>query len=372
MKITILSTAYPYRGGIADFTGLLSQFLSENNTVQIINLKRQYPNFLFPGKTQFEPEKNKNDIDLNNSVDTLNPFNWIRIGKKIKKDEPDLLIFNYWMPFFAPCFAKIASIARRNYKTKVLVICHNIIPHERNPGDTMLAKYFFKNANYFITLSKEVNDVLLKIIPEAEHKVLQHPVYSNFGESIDKEKAKEFLNIKEENIILFFGFIRDYKGLDILLKAMPIIKEKLNIKLLIAGEYYSNEEYYKNLIEELGLEDSLYLINNFIPKEEVKYYFSASDLVVLPYKSATQSGIAQIAINFKKPVVATDVGGLAEVVVDGKNGYVVEKENPKSLAEAVIKFYEEKKEEEFSQYNDKEVKKYSWEFFTDELIQLTE
>jgi glycosyltransferase involved in cell wall biosynthesis len=370
MKITVLSTAYPLRGGISHFNGLLYKELIKKNEVNVVTFSRQYPALLFPGKSQLEEENEIEKIPSEQIVDSINPLNWLKIGHRIRKEEPELLIFKYWMPFFAPCFGTISRIVKRNRKTKILVICDNVISHEPKPAEISITKYFFNNADCFILLSEKVKADLLKIKPKAIYKVLPHPIYSNFGNPVPKAEAKKRLNIMDDKLILFFGFIRDYKGLDVLLNAMPELKEKINVKLAVAGEFYGGKEKYLGLIDKLNLKDDVYLFTDFIPTSEVKYYFSASDIVILPYKDATQSGIVQIAMNFKKPVVASDAGGISEVVLDGKTGFLVEKENPSRLAAAVIKFYDEKKEEEFVHNIEIEAKKYSWEKFAAGLIEL--
>ncbi len=369
-KITILSTAYPLRGGIANFIGLLFKALSRKYDVSVVTFKRQYPKIFFPGKSQTEGDEAEK-IPSEVLVDSINPFNWIKVGKKIKKEKPDLLVFKYWMPFFAPCFGTITRIAKKNGVTKVLVICDNVIPHERKPGDIVFTKYFFKHVDYFITMSKSVTDDLLKIKADAKYKLLFHPVYSNFGEAVPKAEALERLGIKGENVLLFFGFIRDYKGLDVLLEAVSYLKDRLQFKLIIAGEFYVDRQKYIDLIERFGIGDYLILREEYIPPSEVKYYFSAADAVVLPYKDATQSGIVQIANNFLKPTIVSNVGGLGEIVKDDYNGYVVEPNNPKSLAEAIVKFFENKDKIDFASNIQKELQKYSWEKFVDEMIELT-
>ncbi|MDR3627511.1 MAG: glycosyltransferase [Ignavibacteriaceae bacterium] len=370
MKIIILSTAYPLRGGIAHFIGLLYKELARINEVSVITFKRQYPSILFPGKSQVESSDTVEEIPTEILVDSINPLNWLAVGWKIKKEKPDLLIFKYWMPFFAPCFGTISRLAKKNNITKVLTICDNVIPHERKPGDIVLTKYFFKAVDYFVLLSEKVRNDLLMLKPGARNKFLPHPVYSNFGLSVDKVEAKKHLNITAEKIILFFGFIRDYKGLDILLNAMALLKNNLNVKLMIAGEFYSNEGKYLKIIDDLGIKENLLMFTDFIPTSEVKYYFSAADCVILPYRDATQSGIVQIATNFNKPVIAANVGGLGEVIENGKTGFIVEKENPEALADAVKKFYLEGREVEFVKNIAVEVKKYSWESFVSGINEL--
>ncbi|VAX16054.1 Glycosyl transferase [hydrothermal vent metagenome] len=371
-KITIVSAAYPLRGGIAHFAGLLYKELIKYFTVDVITFKRQYPSFLFPGKTQLEKGDAVEKIPTSVELDSINPLNWIKVGKKIRDAKPDLLILKYWMPFFAPAYGVISRIVKKNGKTKILAICHNVIPHEKKPGDRAFTKFFFTAVDYFILLSNSVKDDLLSIVKKPNYKVLFHPVYSNFGNSVSKTEAKRHIKTEEERVLLFFGFIRDYKGLDVLLKAVAILKSQMRLKLIIAGEFYSNEDKYLKLIDELDLKNWVTLHNDFIPQDEVKYYFSACDVVVLPYKSATQSGIVQIANNFNKPMISTNVGGLGEVIKENQTGYLVEKENPEQLANAILKYYNENKEEEFSNNIKSEREKYSWEVFVKEMLDLIE
>jgi len=274
------------------------------------------------------------------------------------------------MPFFAPIYGTIAKIVKANKRTKILTICHNIIPHEKKPGDKVFTKYFFNSVEYFITLSKSVQEDLFLLYPKAKQKLLFHPVYSNFGESVSKQIARDKLNLKSDKIMLFFGFIRDYKGLDILFEAIALIKDKIDFTLVVAGEFYSNEEKYISLIQKLEIENRVKLFSDFIPTNEVKYYFSACDVVVLPYKSATQSGIVQIANNFDKPMISTNVGGLSEVIENGKTGYLVEKENPKQLTDAILKYFNENKEAEFVNNIKNEAAKYSWSEFVNGMMEL--
>jgi len=372
MKITILSAAYPLRGGIAHFAGLLYKELVKTNTVDVVTFKRQYPSILFPGKTQLELGDDVEKIPTRIEMDSINPFNWIKVGRRLKNDAPDLLIIKHWMPFFAPIYGTIAKIVKANKKTNILTICHNIIPHEKKPGDKVFTKYFFNSVDCFITLSKSVQEDLFLLYPKTKQKLLFHPVYSNFGESVSKQIARDKLNLMSEKIMLFFGFIRDYKGLDILLEAIALIKNKMDFTLVVAGEFYSNQEQYISLIQKLEIENRVKLFSDFIPTNEVKYYFSACDVVVLPYKSATQSGIVQIANNFDKPMISTNVGGLSEVIENGKTGYLVEKENPKQLANAILKYFNENKEAEFVNNIKNEAAKYSWSEFVNGMMELIE
>lgn len=368
MKIAIISSAYPLRGGIAHFVGLLYNELKSDNDVKVITFKRQYPSIIFPGKSQTEEGSEQNKIPSEVLIDSINPINWIKVGKKLRNESPDIIIFKYWLPFFAPCFGTILRIAKKNRHSKALIICDNVIPHEKKPFDKFLTKFFFKVSDYFIVLSESVGKDLLKVLPMAKYRLLPHPVYSNFGIAVEKTEAKKYLKLISERTILFFGFIRDYKGFDILLLALSKLKD-LNIKLIVAGEFYTDKEKFLNIIKENKLEEQVILKSDFIPSSEVKYYFSACDAVVLPYKDATQSGIVQIAVNFNKPVIATNVGGLGEVILDGENGYIVEKENPVALADAIRKFYLEDKEKMFVENISKLTYKYSWKYFVEGIFE---
>lgn len=332
--------------------------------MNVVTFIRQYPEFLFPGKSQIEEEiEDSQKIPTERLIDTLNPINWIRAGIKIKNSAPDILLINFWLPFFGPSFGVIAKIVRGNKKTKIIAITHNVKPHEKRIGDRLFTRFLFSAVDYFILLSKRLEQDLKMMKIDARFKTLFHPVYSIFGDVLPKETARDYLKIKGEKVILFFGFIREYKGLDNLLKAFALLKNKIDIKLIVAGEYYSNEEHYRNLIDELEIRDNIYLFNNFIPTTDVKYFFSAADIVVLPYNNATQSGIVQIANNFNKPVIATDVGAMSESVLDNKTGFLVVKQNPDKLAETILRFYIENKEEEFVKNIKIESERFSWENF---------
>ncbi len=373
MKIIILSAAYPFRGGIAHFTGLLYKELVKEHQVEVVTFKRQYPSFLFPGSTQKEPDNDDvQKIPAEELVDSINPLNWLITGIKIKNRKPDLLIINFWLPFFGPSFGTIARIVKGNNGTRIITVCHNIIPHEPKIGDRIFTRFLFNAVDNFILLAKKLEEDLKILKIDARFKTLYHPVYSVFGGGTSKYEAREFLKVKGERVILFFGFIREYKGLDTLLEAFALVKDKLNLKLIVAGEFYSNRDKYIELIDRLNLKGDLYLFDSFIPSSEVKYYFSAADVVVLPYKNATQSGIVQIANNFNKPVIATDVGGLGEVVFDNKTGFLVAKDNPVKLADAVQKFYDENKEPGFVENIKAEAKKFSWENFVNGVMGILE
>ena len=381
MKIIIVGTAYPMRGGIAQFNALLYKYFSAGNDVKMYSFKRQYPEMFFPGKTQFEQDEplfkipdDKNII----CVDSVNPFNWISTGRRIGNENPDLIIFKYWIPFFAPCFTVISYIAKKFSNAKVLLICDNVIPHEKRFGDRFFTKLVFAQSDYFVVMSKTVEEDLKLFNKGKPYKLIQHPVYNIFGEKVSKTEAKEFINkeyntdVRNEKVILFFGYIRKYKGLNYLIDAMPEILKKVNLKLLVVGEFYDDENKYLEQINSLNLEESIKVISDFVPDANVRYFFSASDVVVLPYADATQSGIIQIAYYYDKPVIATDVGGLAEVVKNNETGFIIEPKNSKAVAEAVIKFYEEDLEEKFSKNAGEEKKKFTWEEFCSDIYLLFE
>jgi glycosyltransferase involved in cell wall biosynthesis len=361
MNITIISTAYPLRGGIAHYVALLESALAARHTVETITFSRQYPSFLFPGKTQQETGDTMARKPAPQLVDSVNPLNWIAVGRRIQQQAPDLLIFKYWLPFFGPCFGTISRIAKRNGRTRVLYICDNVLPHERRPGDRMFTTYAFGPADYFIVQSGTVERDLLALKPSARYRHVPHPVYNIFGPSIEKAEARRRLNITDERVVLFFGYVRRYKGLHVLLEALAQLVSTMPIRLLVVGEFYADEEKYRGQIRDLGLEPHVTLQSAYVPNEEVALYFSAADAVILPYISATQSGIAQIAYNFNRPVIATDVGGLAEVVRNGITGLVVPPENPVALAAAIRRYYDESLERMFTPNVHTEKQRYSWD-----------
>ncbi|HTR82175.1 MAG TPA: glycosyltransferase [Bacteroidota bacterium] len=371
MNILILGTAYPLRGGIAHYNALLYTYLKKKHHVEIISFKRQYPEFLFPGKTQKEEGDAGLPVASEALIDSVNPFNWISVGLSLRKRKPDLVIFKYWLPFFGPCFGTICGLIKWGRKTKVVVICDNVIPHERRPGDMLFTRFAFAFADAFIVQSDAVEKDLLATIDFPRYKKIPHPVYEIFGTRIPKTEARTKLRLKDERILLFFGYVRSYKGLHVMIDAMKEVKKSLSVKLLVVGEFYDDEERYRWHISDAQVRDVIDVVSDYVPNERVGEYFSAADVVMLPYLSATQSGIAQIAYNFDKPVIATNVGGLAEVVVDGISGIVVPPNNPQKLAEAVLKFYSGRLESKLSAGAAEEKKKYSWERMVEGIEQLT-
>ena len=374
MKVTIVGSAHPLRGGLATYNERLAKaFQQQGHEVSIYTFRLQYPGFLFPGETQYSDKPPPKDLKIEVLVNSINPFNWIKIGRAIKKSRPDLVIIKYWLPFMAPCLGTIARIARGNGHTKVISIIDNIIPHEKRIGDNLFSKYFVKSCDAFIAMSRSVIDDMKKFDRKKPTVYCPHPLYDNFGAIISKEEARKKLNLDlNTNYLLFFGIIRPYKGLDMLLEAF--YDERLRkhpLKLIIAGEYYQDPQPILDLIKKYELSDHIISVNKFIPDQDVAAYFCASDIVVQPYKSATQSGITQIAYHFNKPMIVTNVGGLPEMVPNGKVGYVVETV-PKQIADAIVDYYENNREDAFTAHVMEEKKKYSWEVMLMEIVTLYE
>ncbi len=359
-------------GGLATFNERLAlAFREKKHDVSIYTFSLQYPSFLFPGKTQYSDEPPPDNLKIEVKVNSINPMNWIRVGRELKKIKPDILVIRYWLPFMAPCLGTIAKITKKNKHTKIVSIADNIIPHEKRPGDKMLTKYFTSKVDGFVTMSKTVsNDLKQFNKKKVPVEFCHHPLYDTFGEKMDKVLARKMLNLNPNGkYVLFFGFIRDYKGLDLLLKAFaqPQIKNS-DVHLLIAGEFYANQQEYMKMIEQLGVDNKVILKTEFIPNEKVADYFSAADLVAQPYKSATQSGVTQVAYHFDVPMLVTNVGGLAEMVVNNKTGYVV-KRDEKEIASAIAKFFENKKEQNRLKENiNKHKKLFSWEKMVDTIL----
>ena len=373
MNIVIIGSAHPYRGGLAAYNERLAKaFEDEGHDVKVYTFSLQYPNFLFPGRTQFVDEEVTNTLHIERAINSINPFNWWKVGNKIKKEKPDLVIIKYWLPFMGPCFGTILRRITRNKHTKIISILDNIIPHESRIGDKMFTRYFVKPVDGFIAMSKKVHDDLSTFDTKTPRMISPHPIFDNFGEIVPQKEAQKYLDIDPNyKYILFFGIIREYKGLDLLLEvfADPAVRA-LNLKLIIAGEYYTDKKPYQQLIEKYQLEDDIIQAERFIQDSEVKYYFCASDLVVQPYKSATQSGVTQIAYHFNKPMIVTDVGGLKEMCPDGKVGYVVPV-NKDSIVQAVLKYFNEDQQLKMIEGIKDEKKKYSWEILVQNIFLLS-
>jgi len=361
MKIVIVGPAYPLRGGIAHYTALLYQHLARRHAVDVVTFSRQYPGILFPGKSQEERPSSGVAIPTERLIDSMNPFTWFSAARAISRRKPDLVIIKYWLPALSPCLGTIAALVRRWSNASIAFVCHNVLPHERRPGDFILTRYAFRHADFFIALSHVVARDVAKVRPGASMAVVPHPVYESFGKGLRKSSARRKLRINEPHILLFFGYVRQYKGLRTLLSALPHVLEKVKVHLYVAGEFYEGEESYRRQVDELNLRERVTIVPEYIPRDEVATYFSACDAVVLPYWSATQSGIVQIANHFDKPVIATDVGGISEVIRDGETGLLVPPRDEARLAEAIIRFYRRKMEQRLSKNVKKEKAVYSWD-----------
>ena len=354
---------YPYRGGIAHFAETMYGGLqARGHTMEAVTFTRQYPETLFPGKTQYVTDAVEHPVPARRLLDTINPASWYKTARHLASLQPDALIFHYWMPFFAPAYGTVARKARKA-GAKVLVVVHNALPHERRPGDVALGRYFLKTAHGCIVMADAVARDLERLGLAAQVRQVVHPVYDIFGEAIPRDEARRLLGLSSSaQVIIFFGFIRKYKGLHVLLESMPHVVEALpEAHLVVAGEFYDDEDRCRALIDRHGLREHVHLYADYIPDAEVARYFSAADVVVQPYASATQSGVAQIAFHFDKPVILTDVGGLAQVVPHEKAGLVVPPENPEALAEAIVRFFTEKLSPRLTEGVRQEKQKYSWD-----------
>jgi glycosyltransferase involved in cell wall biosynthesis len=364
-KIIIIGPAYPLRGGgIATFNERLAkEFIDEGFDTTIYTFSYQYPSFLFPGKTQYSSEAAPENIPIKIKINSVNPFNWIAVGNELRKLKPDIIVVRYWLPFMGPCLGTILRRVKKNHHTKIICIADNVLPHEKRPGDKMFTKYFIKPVDGFITMSEKVLADLKVFAKEKPAKLVPHPLYDNFGPIISKKEARKKLAISEEDkVILFFGFIRKYKGLDILLNAfkMLITESKIeDLKLLIAGEFYEDQKNYEVLLNDPLIKNHLILHTHFIPNTEVKYYLCASDCVIQPYRSATQSGVTPLSYHFEKPMIVTNVGGLPSMVPDQKAGLIAEP-NAGSIAKKIGEYFK-LGEDFFLPQLREEKKKYSWE-----------
>jgi glycosyltransferase involved in cell wall biosynthesis len=385
MKIVIIGPAHPLRGGgLATFNERLAkEFQTQGHEVIIYTFSLQYPSFIFPGSSQYSNEAAPEGLSIKVCINSINPFNWIKTGYCLKKENADLILVRYWLPLMGPCLGSILRIAKKNKHVKVVCIADNIIPHEKRFGDKPFTRYFIKPVDAFITLSEKVLSDLRLFEKDKPAKAVLHPLYDNFGEKVSKEAARNYLKIAQnEKIILFFGFIRRYKGLDILLDAMKILNS-LNYsplgpalagtdgggsKLLIAGEFYEDRKPYDEQILQLGITSDLLLHTHFIADSEVKYYLCAADVVVQPYRNATQSGVTPLAYHFEKPMIVTNVGGLPALVPDNKTGLIAEPDAV-SLAKKITEYFQ-KGEHYFLPYIIEEKKKLSWATLTGTIFEV--
>ena len=371
MKLAIIGTVHPFRGGLSAFNERLAkQFILDGHEVVVYTFTLQYPNFLFPGKTQYSSEPAPEGLKIIPCINSINPLNWISVGLKIRKQKYDAAIFCYWMSFMAPCFGTIARFLKKKTKKEALV--HNMIPHEKSILDVLFPRYFVRSMDGFTAMSKAVMEEIKK--SGGKNKpiiVTPHPLYDHFGPIMPREEALKAINLDSEfRYILFFGLIRAYKGLDLLLEGFADKRlRKLPLKLLVAGEFYEDEQYYLDIITEKELSEHVFICADYIPEQEVREWFSAADMIVQPYRSASQSGISQIAYHFEKPMLVTDVGGLAEIVPNGKAGYVVQP-NAQEIADAILDFYKNNRQASFEAGSKDEKKKYQWHVMSKNIIDL--
>jgi len=371
MKIALIGTAHPYRGGLAAYNERLAKALQEQgHQVTIYTFTVQYPNFLFPGKTQYSVEPPPVDLHIVRSINSVNPLNWVKEGQRIGKSKPDLVIVKFWLPFMGPCFGTILRGVKRISGAPVVTIVDNIIPHEARPGDRAFTRYFVKPVDAFIAMSQSVLEQI-SLFSDRPKRFSPHPIFDNFGQVAPREVAHAKLGLDPSHkYLLFFGLIRDYKGLDLLLEAFADERfRNSGINLIIAGEYYTDRAPYDALIEKHQLAPDIIQVDRFIQDSEVADYFNAADLLVQPYKTATQSGVTQIAYHFNKPMIVTNVGGLAEMCPDGKVGYVVSPE-PAPIAEAIFRYFEGKDQKKLTAGIAEEKKKYSWDILTQNILGL--
>lgn len=368
----MIGPVYPFKGGISHYTGAMAKNLTKDFEVFTVSYKMQYPKLLFKSEQRDFDNDTFKVHDTKYLVNTANPFNWINSARKIKKLKPDYIIMQWWHPYFSPCYTGLSMLTRKIPK---IFVCHNVFPHERFPLDKFLTRTVLRKGKAYITHSAMDAEDLKEIVAVPNYETTVLPVHNSFKmKNLTKPQARLAANVAEDKkILLFFGFVRDYKGLRHIINAMPeIVKYDSNIRLMIVGEFRSDKEHYLEQIKNLGIGDNIDIVDGYIPDSGIEKYFAASDLIVLPYESATQSGIVQIAYGFEKPVIATNVGGLPEVIADGKTGYIVEPKNPKALAEAVIRFFDENKSEEFTENVRKEAYRYSWDRMNEVVVRLTE
>lgn len=372
MKMVLIGPVYPYKGGIAHYTSLLCRALRKEHDVEMISYSLQYPKLLFK-KEQRDYTSTKFMVEGTHYwINTVNPFSWVKTARKIKKCKPNLIIIEWWHPYFAPCYVVLSRLLK---KYKKLFICHNVFPHERFMMDKFLTKITLRAGDIFVTQSNMDAEELKSIIPDADYIVTPHPTYNAFKMTdLGKAEARRRINMKmEEPMLLFFGFVREYKGLKYLIRALPIVKRDIpDIKLWIVGDFGNDKEEYLKLIGMSDIQDNIVIVDGYVPDDEVENYFTATDLVVLPYISATQSGIVQIAYGFEKPVIATNVGGLPDVIEGGKTGYIVEKENEQELAKAIVKFFSLGRIDLFEKNIQDKAEEFSWETMTSRIQQLVE
>jgi len=370
--IIIIGPAHPLRGGMANFNERLARaFIAQGHRVTIYTFSLQYPSFMFPGTSQYSEDPAPAGLNIKVVINSVNPFNWLKAGKMLKKENADIIIVRYWLPVMGPALGTVLRMAKKNKRSRVVCIADNVIPHEKRPGDAAFTKYFVKPIDAFITMSQTVMNDLKNFDRVKPVRLVSHPLYDNFGEKVSKQEARQKLGLQLDGpLMLFFGFIRKYKGLDILLDAMKLLRDKgrTDIRLLIAGEFYEDSKPYDEQINRLGIASSLILKTNFIPNNDVKYYFGAADVVLQPYRNATQSGVTPLAYHFEIPMIVTNVGGLPDMVPNGIAGLVAEP-TAESLANSIIAYFDQGKDH-FLPGLISEKKKYSWDLMVEEILSI--
>lgn len=372
-SIVIIGPAWPLRGGLATFDQRLAkQFIEEGHQCTIYSFSLQYPGFLFPGTTQYSSDPAPAAINIRTVINSVNPLNWIIVGNQLRKLKPNVIVVRYWLPFMGPALGTILRLAKKNRHTRVVAITDNVLPHEKRPGDKMFTRYFLAACDAFVTMSEKVFSDLRIFEKSKPAMPVLHPLYDNFGEAIPKEEARKNLGIaRDKNLLLFFGFIRKYKGLDLLLEAMHILQKKnSSIQLLIAGEFYEDERPYRDLIVKWQLENMLLMRTAFIPDAEVRNYLCAADVVVQPYRNATQSGVTPLAYHFEKPMIVTNTGSLPAMVPHERVGLVAEPD-AESIAAAIERYFE-LGESYFITHLRSEKEKYSWNRMTAAILKLAD
>jgi glycosyltransferase involved in cell wall biosynthesis len=361
-RFCLIGPAYPYRGGISHYNTTLIRKLAERHEVWAVNFGRLYPDFLFPGKTQYDESASPYEAPSERIIDSINPFTWIRAGFHAARRRPDVVVVQWWHPFFAPAIFVICAILRLLRSGMILFICHNVVPHETSPLDRILSRIAFSVAHAFIVQSGEDGGNLRRLRRGARMEVHPLPLFDFFKSgSMGMDEARDRIGEGEGRLLLFFGYIRPYKGLSHLIEAMGVLRDRMEVRLLVVGEFYEERGPYLELVERLGLSERVRFVDRYVGNEEVQAFFAASDLVVLPYISATQSGIAQIALSFDRPVIVTRVGGLPEVVSEGRTGFIVPPADPQAVADAVIEFFQGGWGERMMPHFEEEKRRFSWE-----------
>jgi len=367
MRVVLVGPVFPYRGGIAHFSAMLAREFEKNHEVFLVNFRRLYPSFLFPGKTQYDESNSPMKVESQRVIDVLSPFSWLKAGRGIAALGPDLVVFQWWHPFFGPALRAISAVVRLGSNARVVFLCHNILPHESSILDRLLIRVGLGGAHGFLVQSREDGANLGRILPNARWAFNPHPVYDGFEMSrFDRHSARQTLSL-DGRVLLFFGLVRPYKGLDVLLRGFARVADELDATLLVVGEFYEDRGPYDALVEELGIGPRVRVVDRYVPNEDVEMYFKAADVAVLPYRSATQSGIVQTAYSFHLPVIVTGVGGLPDVVRDGETGYVVPPDGPAAIAGAIRRYFHEGVAPRFADGIRADLDRFSWRHCVDAL-----